>query len=485
MNKNLVVAIALIAGTQQLQAQQSINKLLGRAPVATKVNPFVEGLLQLQHRGNGTTQRPTVIKQRVIAQSMSNLQEGLLDTTRYTYSTHLRGSTFDYNSLFYNQQHQLMEPPVFTFGFGDEEIPAANFNAAQADSIIRLNLDNPSATVKSLAKYNTALKVDTLWIDDGGYESFQTNYFNNAGKPIASILWDGTDTSELRKLTYNSTFTQITADTIFYFENNVRDQQNPDIWQYNYNANNKPERILFYGFFNSTADTFGRFLFTYNTTSQLTSALSQYYSNGTFYNETKDSFAYLPNIDYNVAHYSYYYTGMSNNDEYYADRQMRSVGVNGLPDTITFDYKAPEASEYTSDATGIYSYNSYGNPEQIAVHMMVNDVMAPAPEAFIKYYYDTYEDQTSGLKDMHTQNHFVLYPNPVSDAFFINYRGENSRTEATLSIVNLLGQQIFTQKLDLNKGSNKIALPQMANGQYVFLLRKDSGETFSTKIIKK
>ncbi|MDR0367748.1 MAG: T9SS type A sorting domain-containing protein, partial [Bacteroidales bacterium] len=70
----------------------------------------------------------------------------------------------------------------------------------------------------------------------------------------------------------------------------------------------------------------------------------------------------------------------------------------------------------------------------------------------------------------------IIYPNPASDGFYV----DGLESTATVSIVNIVGQQIITKQIENNEYVNISTLPA---GMYlVKILHK--GLSFEKKIIK-
>lgn len=76
------------------------------------------------------------------------------------------------------------------------------------------------------------------------------------------------------------------------------------------------------------------------------------------------------------------------------------------------------------------------------------------------------------------ENDFVLYPNPVQEILYL----EASNNIETISLFNLLGQEVLTQKID--KSSTEISLAGLEIGTYI-LKTTIEGQVQAQKIIKK
>ncbi len=102
-------------------------------------------------------------------------------------------------------------------------------------------------------------------------------------------------------------------------------------------------------------------------------------------------------------------------------------------------------------------------------------------------YYSKIEMCLSGIEENESEVNFInVSPNPVSDKLNISYVLEN-RSYVKIDIADIYGKVIASIVSEQqNKGEQTIlwTLPEIANGIYFILLRKDN-EMFTQKIIKK
>ena len=79
----------------------------------------------------------------------------------------------------------------------------------------------------------------------------------------------------------------------------------------------------------------------------------------------------------------------------------------------------------------------------------------------------------------------VVYPNPVSDFVNVSYTASNDKTQdIQFVLTDLLGRTML-QKTLANKGSQQIAIDQLAAGVYFYTIREQNTITLSGKLIKK
>ncbi len=78
-----------------------------------------------------------------------------------------------------------------------------------------------------------------------------------------------------------------------------------------------------------------------------------------------------------------------------------------------------------------------------------------------------------------------LYPNPVKDNMFIDFKS-NKNAKTQISITNIMGQNIFSKDISLNKGSNKIIIPttNLKKGIYFVNIYTNSNSKVTLKFVK-
>lgn len=105
------------------------------------------------------------------------------------------------------------------------------------------------------------------------------------------------------------------------------------------------------------------------------------------------------------------------------------------------------------------------------------NIVYPAPTLF-----STTTCTLLGLDDFR-QNSIIVYPNPISDFTNIHVN-ENLGSQIEVSIINQLGQELLSKKIEIVKQEFTLNLSNYASGVY-YLTLKNFGQTFKTKLIKK
>lgn len=82
-------------------------------------------------------------------------------------------------------------------------------------------------------------------------------------------------------------------------------------------------------------------------------------------------------------------------------------------------------------------------------------------------------------------NAFEIYPNPINDNYFLLQNNFSQDSEMSVEILDLVGKTIHVQKLQAESKSQKIQLPELANGCYfVKVNTMSSSKTFKINVIK-
>ena len=78
-----------------------------------------------------------------------------------------------------------------------------------------------------------------------------------------------------------------------------------------------------------------------------------------------------------------------------------------------------------------------------------------------------------------------MYPNPAENVVNITFSAENAE-EGVVSVMNLMGQTVYTSNLEVNEGYNFITLPvkQLTSGVYMVTLQTNTGISTQKLIVK-
>jgi uncharacterized delta-60 repeat protein len=96
----------------------------------------------------------------------------------------------------------------------------------------------------------------------------------------------------------------------------------------------------------------------------------------------------------------------------------------------------------------------------------------------------TFNDGTSVNSPQLHELAIEIAPNPFQNTVNLNWKGSDKIMNGELYLVNMLGQRVFSRAIALKKGSNKIGVPNLAQGNYILLITTDDGKNLSRKITK-
>lgn len=88
---------------------------------------------------------------------------------------------------------------------------------------------------------------------------------------------------------------------------------------------------------------------------------------------------------------------------------------------------------------------------------------------------------TSSIDEFNAQQDFIISPNPSTDFFDIKYQNKN-RAVASISVSNIVGQQVLLQKL--SEGNNKINSRDWTTGVYIFQIVQEGKIVAKGKLLK-
>jgi hypothetical protein len=441
---------------------------------------LIRSLLKKQAASNETAQKPTEIKQRVIAQTSIDGDIGVQDTATYKYSgTHT--SRYNHNSFFeepsYNWEFQS---DYFTGPIAD--LVTRSFDL-QADSIISYDGSTPYSISK--AYYRPDNKIDSFFNYDDVGTSLNSRratkhifnstgalqqYTNLSNSNNITVL----DTSEYKRLWYNIAGTQLLKDTTYNL--NGGNWEASSVTLYFYNTLNNLDSVVE---FDEAAGTF-----------QLSNTTKiEYDGNGRLVKLVGNSYDNSGTAEY-LTIFSFGYTGPSilfsqfeendvdlNSNDTFNTAIIKTFGANNLPDTMK--YGVYENGVFETDLTFKYFYNSYNNPDSLIAHDIDGEWVGR-----FNFYYETYDDGNNvGIKNVASNKNFNIYPNPFDSKINIDWR--DAKTHAKISLINISGQTIFSVDKDLIPGNNAIELPVLIKGNYLLMIQNEKGETFTSKILKK
>jgi hypothetical protein len=449
----------------------------------SKHQQLIQSLLNNQAALQGTAQKPTDIHQRVIAQTFRNEDMEIEDTMTFKYSG-ARGSKYNHNNQEFNY-NSYFRGDYFPHSRTPLDGSAMDL---LADSII-YHYEDPTEVDISNAYYRANNKIDSFrniytYTDAGTtYFDFQKTYhqFNNLGYLSQITISDSTETStsfeisSISKFFYNNAQNQLLSDTTYLMDNG---NLMPFVAQsYHYNTQNQLDSISLCFNNGASFSLYGETYIIYTNGNLIEKINTVYYDNmGAITNTDIDSFGYTGALPFYTLRQT---TEVDNvNSEQYASRIVKHLGSNNLPDSTSFLFD-DGTGNWELDMTIKYQYNSFNNPTAL---------MAKYEDGSFgggfNFYYETYDDGNNvGIKEVASNKNYTVYPNPFDNKINIDWR--NATTNVKISLINILGQTIYSVDKHLISGNNPIELPVLIKGNYLLTIQDEKGQTFTSRLLKK
>jgi hypothetical protein len=434
---------------------------------------YVSCLLQSQYNRN-TSQKPTTIKQRVIARTRLFSNSNTWDSSFYKYSGS-RGSDFnydigDYSTAFFG----IYDPPGYYF---------LNPNPAelQTDSIFNFTR---SASTGPVPVHDATWAA--TWRSDGQlssvYKSTPEKFvytYTSSGKLTEIMSYQSPDSgsayvpAELRRISYNADYTKVTGDSTFTpFAGD---------WAYNrrkvchYNNEGLIDTLSYY-YLNTLSFSF---FHTYYPDGKL-QRLKRFVPDAYMRDILQDSFGYMPSINYATFREVLY--GMPDGSDAMRGRLHKYPGLTGgRPDSASTEVWMEEYPVWRYTGSTRYTYNSKHNPVKILQTMDSLDGY-PGYTNERKFYYDTYDDALA-LNSLRDHKELNISPNPFGNYLSILWQAR-AAADVHIRLLNMSGQQVYAVRLRLREGENRLTVPDLIKGAYILQVHDESGRAWSNKLLK-
>lgn len=473
MKKSLLIAAGLLA-VVQTQAQTPRRHFTRED---NKLHSLIRSIVRSQLPV--TAQKPTAIKQRVVAQGTTYFEEGNVyrDSLTFAYSGS-NGSRYNHNNVGYNESFEPEYAPMYSdyrysvspldlladsISYYDEgmlsDVERAWYRSdKKIDSVHTINYEmgNPELSNRTLTRYSP-----------GGYLLQQVTL-----EPVLGGDWD---TLSYRNTAYNNDFTRVLADTSaympgagFFFGNS----------RYSYNTAGRIDTVYANGtLLGEESKT--RMLLDYYTDGKLRKAVQQTFTGGAWQNTQIDSLGYSSNGAYiNYWLQMPYEGGVTDPDWHMLTRHFE--GANGYPDSVLQYNRITGTSGWAPVVRWNYTYNEYDNPVTFTSTTIADGL--EEMDGYINFYYELYDDQTS-VKPVSAAADFSIYPNPFSNKINISWKGK-PQSRVAVRLINVTGQEVYRSVMQLNAGSNNLDVPGLRSGNYILLLQDEQGKTWSSKLVK-
>ncbi len=149
-----------------------------------------------------------------------------------------------------------------------------------------------------------------------------------------------------------------------------------------------------------------------------------------------------------------------------------------------------EEGPSTGPISGTMNINGWWATERTV--MRIEMMFDQFPDACGSFDYGEVEDyciigsSCNGIENNSSLSYLNIYPNPFTSQLALSFRSSKN-TEVEVSVMNLLGQQILSEKFEAVNGENhfSINIPvDLASGAYLLMVRDGDGEAVVRKIIR-
>jgi hypothetical protein len=467
MKKAFLLPCILLAGLSLNAQTQHFNPF--KKSTSDQHRLFVNKLIQKQMQAGSEAQKPTGTQQRVVAQTFIDAADLATDSFTYKYSG-TRGSKYNQNNANFDYNEEFLS----------DYLPLSNFQMNYtsldllADSIKYYSNDTLSSV--SSGFYRSDNKLDSFFVFDGPLvdtgvskirHSFNSQGFLNTA--ISSDNYNGPmATTQKQIFSYNTAQTHLLSDTLFNSDG-VGGLTFAGVATYHYNAQNNVDTVKYFNVGGSGLQLSQFINILYTADNKVQNVYYSLYSPDTLV--IMDTFVYSNNQSYYTNWFITYY--FPSDSTYSSNAINKYVGTNGLPDSVV------SVTDGDIDFILKYHYNSYNNPDSI-IGLNGDSTLAEK----LNFYYEIYDDGISSIKNVNNSNDFNIYPNPFDNKINIDWKTKQAN-EATVNLVNVLGQTVYSKIQTLNTGNNVLDLPKLNSGNYIILINDASGNTWSRQLVKK
>ncbi|MDP2890739.1 MAG: C1 family peptidase [Bacteroidota bacterium] len=92
----------------------------------------------------------------------------------------------------------------------------------------------------------------------------------------------------------------------------------------------------------------------------------------------------------------------------------------------------------------------------------------------------------TGISDKELLNNIIIYPNPTSDKFYVEFDLSYSNRQITISLYNLIGQKVQVERIadaKLGKIKSTLDVKNLANGIYQIQIKLDNETIINRKVV--
>ena len=317
-------------------------------------------------------------------------------------------------------------------------------------------------------RINAVQKFEGYWGPTPIYSSTEKFFTNNRTtqidyksgySPIALEL------QQRRLISYGNN-NRIATDTVQFFAGGPTVQEQIT-FDYFYDSNHRLEKVRM----NNGPDSMVLNVF-YYPNGQLQKTEAYVYNTGVIEESQLDSLGYAPN-GFVGLRFGAYTDHMSQ----YTETELIELIYDGMKlDSIKLYF----GDEFDLDEGGIgkYFYSVDNNPDSLLVYY---DYSA-TPEEKVLFHYEPFTSVS--VKKVTRNDHFSVYPNPVSSSLHIQNKVALKNKMATITLIDMRGSKVWSGTMQLPHGESCIELPaQLAAGSYILTIEADNS-IYSQHIIK-
>ena len=134
-------------------------------------------------------------------------------------------------------------------------------------------------------------------------------------------------------------------------------------------------------------------------------------------------------------------------------------------------------TQFEANGRILFSYNDYDQCTKASIESWDgSDWTIEANSLELRFYYEEFEDNTTGIERIIDRNEFEIYPNPASDNLKVKLNGKEIQQ---IRIFDVTGKTVFESRLGTYASEANIPVSQLHNG--VYILQVTSGNQSGTK----
>lgn len=162
--------------------------------------------------------------------------------------------------------------------------------------------------------------------------------------------------------------------------------------------------------------------------------------------------------------------------------------LNPDTDTVLFYYNLVDSSEIDTAFGGIMS-NLENGLYNVCMEVTRYSLLGQACFETDRYCEEVLVDCISSVTYLNAQDHFTIYPNPVSHTLYVEggrpapaYQVPAGRE--VLVLYNAIGQKVKEERITHSYFRYELAVGDLAAGVYILVLQDDTGRLYQTRIVR-